>query len=564
MLTSSHSVSSEMTNVPPVVMSSSRSVASKNVSDPVPVQVFEGHEGWVNCVCFCLDEDKLVTGSSDKTLRIWNRTTGAVEVLRGHSGWVQDVDVSRDGKMIVSGSNDKTVRIWNQELGETMHVCEGHENWVMSVHFSPDSSRVMSGSEDETVRVWSVETGELAFEPIKCHGDVWCVRYSPSGDRIASGADSVQIWNAETGSGIVSIRNSEVTSLAWTTDGTYVIGGRKGEVTIWNSYTGEQLRTWKAHDDEWVSHSLSLSGSHLATSNWTNNTVFVFDISTGEQIAVLKHNEDVEGIAYSPSGKFIATGCDDYKVYLWEAPVVKDPTAKSSAPPLASLLDRPAIPLAGPSRNNRRELDAFCGTLPGRYQQAPPQRKPQQVFNKVRDTFTNVFTRRPAGATQASPVRETVEPVEVAAGRDNIFWVVVLIPTYNTVEKILYTLIHCRKPEDPDEDLPATAGANSSQTVADNVATSNQSRRPETGDGAENTPTAGDLVIRTQPQRSPAMGLSRENPGAESHSSEAPGCNSQIRNQPESIEMVTIPETSTVLPHASPQPTPSTDPLSSA
>ncbi|KAF8835961.1 hypothetical protein BDN67DRAFT_1015072 [Paxillus ammoniavirescens] len=60
------------------------------------------------------------------------------------------------------------------------------------------------------------------------------------------------------------------------------------------------------------------------------------------------------------------------------------------------------------------------------------------------------------------------------------------------------------------------------------------------------------------------MGLSGESPGAESHSSEAPGCNSQIRNQPESIEMVTIPETSTVLPHASPQPTPSTDPLSSA
>ncbi|KAF8838835.1 WD40 repeat-like protein [Paxillus ammoniavirescens] len=235
-----------VTNVPPVVMSSSRSVASKNVSDPVPVQVFEGHENWVKCVRFCLDDDKLVTGSDDNTLRIWNRTTGAVEVLRGHSRSVWDADVSRDGKMIVSGSADRTVQIWNRESRETTHVCEGHESWVKSVKFSPDSSRVVSASNDSIVRVWSVETGELAFEPIKCRGEVWCVRYSPSGDRIASGGESVQIWNAETGSEIVSIRNSSVTSLAWTTDGTHVIGGRCGEVIIWNSHDGEQLRTWNS------------------------------------------------------------------------------------------------------------------------------------------------------------------------------------------------------------------------------------------------------------------------------------------------------------------------------
>ncbi|KAF8838832.1 WD40 repeat-like protein, partial [Paxillus ammoniavirescens] len=200
-----------------------------------------GHEAWVNCVRFCPGEDKLVSGSIDNTLRIWDRTTGAVEVLRGHSGSVWDVDASRDGKMIASGSGDKTVRIWNQETGETMHIFEGHEKEVMSVQFSPDSRRIVSGSWDSTVRVWSVETGELAFEPIECDSFVWCVRYSPSGDRIASGASSVQVWNAETGSGIVSIRNSKVTiSVAWTVDEIHVIGGHaKGEVTIWNSHTGE-------------------------------------------------------------------------------------------------------------------------------------------------------------------------------------------------------------------------------------------------------------------------------------------------------------------------------------
>ncbi|KIJ06840.1 hypothetical protein PAXINDRAFT_91410, partial [Paxillus involutus ATCC 200175] len=322
MLTSSRSVSPEITSVPPVVTSDpseSQSVSSKNASHQAPLQVFEGHEDDVNCVCFYyLDENKLVTGSDDKTLRIWDRTTGAVQVLHGHTDIVRGMDVSRDGKMtVVSGSNDRTVRIWNRELGEKMHVFEGHEDSVLSMQFSADSSRVVSGSHDGTVRVWSVETGELAFEPIKCHGEVYCVRYSPSGDRIASGAKSVQIWNAETGSGIVSIRNSSVLSLAWTIDGTHVIGGCEGEVRIWNSHNGEKLRTWKVYD-KWIKLSLSPTGTHVATSCWNDNTAFVFDISTGEQIAAFKHNEIVQAIAYSPSGQSIATGCKDKKVYLWE------------------------------------------------------------------------------------------------------------------------------------------------------------------------------------------------------------------------------------------------------
>ncbi|KAF8834230.1 hypothetical protein BDN67DRAFT_985476 [Paxillus ammoniavirescens] len=164
-----------------------------------------------------------------------------------------------------------------------------------------------------------------------------------------------------------------------------------------------------------------------------------------------------------------------------------------------------------------------------------------------------------------SPVRETVEPVQVAAGRDKVFWVVVLIPTYNAVEKFLYTLIHCRKPEDPDEEVPAATGTNSSQTAADNTASSKQSGHPETGDGTENAPTlASNLIISTQPQRTAAMRLSGESLSAEHYRSETPVGDSQVYNQPESIEMVGIRETLTVSAHASPQPTPSAEPLSSA
>ncbi|KIJ13157.1 hypothetical protein PAXINDRAFT_81754, partial [Paxillus involutus ATCC 200175] len=249
--------------------------------------------------------------------------------LSGHTETVREIDVSLDGKMIVSGSTDKTVRIWDGESGEQMHTFEGHEDGVYSVQFSPDSSRVVSASYDHTVRVWSVETGELAFEPIECHGDVYCVRYCPSGERIASGASSVQIWNAETGDGILSIRNSSVMSLAWTVDGTHIIGGGYSRVTIWNSDNGEQLRMWSAHGG-WIKLSLSPNATHLATSNRQERTAFVFDISTGKEVASLTHHQYVLAIAFSRSGRLIATGCTDGKIYLRKAPVSEDPKTKVS------------------------------------------------------------------------------------------------------------------------------------------------------------------------------------------------------------------------------------------
>jgi WD40 repeat protein len=365
MPTSSHSVSPESTSVPSIVSSESdssdtyslsrsvspeivsdrpvvssdlpQSASSKNVSHPEPFQVLKGHESQAVCVCFYADENKLVSGSSDYTLRIWDRKTGAAQVLSGHTGTVQEVDVSLDGEMVISGSEDFTVRLWNGESGEMMHTWEGHEHTVNSVKFSPDASSVVSGSEDNIVLVWSVETGEPAFEPIECDGSVYCVRYSPSGDRIASGADSVQIWDAETGVGILTIRHSEVSSLAWTADGTHIIGGGEGEVTIWNSDDGEQLRTWKAHDGLITALALSPTTTHLVTSRWDEKTAFVFDTSTGEQVAILKHDGHVEAIAFSHSGRLIATGCGDKKIYLWEDPTFKDPKTTVSPVLVASM-----------------------------------------------------------------------------------------------------------------------------------------------------------------------------------------------------------------------------------
>ena len=69
--------------------------------------------------------------------------------LLGHTGIVKSVCFSKDGKKIVSGSKDSSIRIWNAETGEQLEIkLKGHSDEVYSVCFSPDGKKIVSGSED--------------------------------------------------------------------------------------------------------------------------------------------------------------------------------------------------------------------------------------------------------------------------------------------------------------------------------------------------------------------------------------------------------------------------------
>ena len=80
-----------------------------------PLRTLSGHAGMVNSVIFSPQGSTLITGSSDKTIKLWHVATGKLlGTLSGHLGAVNAVAISSDGKTIVSGSWDKTIKIWRR------------------------------------------------------------------------------------------------------------------------------------------------------------------------------------------------------------------------------------------------------------------------------------------------------------------------------------------------------------------------------------------------------------------------------------------------------------------
>ncbi len=126
------------------------------------LRTFTGHNDCVNAVIISRDGKRLISASSDKTLKLWDLETGSeTRTFIGHSDWVRAVAMSADGKRFISASADQTLKLWDVETGSEIRTFSGHSFWVLAVAISGDNKRVISASGDKTLKLWNLETGEV-------------------------------------------------------------------------------------------------------------------------------------------------------------------------------------------------------------------------------------------------------------------------------------------------------------------------------------------------------------------------------------------------------------------
>ncbi|KAB5588007.1 Vegetative incompatibility protein HET-E-1 [Ceratobasidium theobromae] len=292
---------------------------------------FHGHTHSVTSVAFSPDGARIVSGSDDQTIRVWSAHDGTLVagLFHGHTHSVTSVAFSPDGARIVSGSSDRTIRVWNAHDGTlAAGPFHDHTDSVTSVVFSPDGARIASGSSDRTIRVWNGHDGTLVAGPFHGHThSVTSVAFSPDGARIVSGSwdRTIRVWNVHDGALVASPFHGHthpVTSVAFSPDGARIVSGSSDRT----------IRVWNAHNDalvagpfhghtNWVrSVAFSPDGTRIVSGS-SDRTIRVWNAHDGTLVAgpFHDHTDSVRSVAFSPDGARIVSGSSDRTIRVWNA-----------------------------------------------------------------------------------------------------------------------------------------------------------------------------------------------------------------------------------------------------
>ena len=176
--------------------------------------------------------------------------------------------------------------------------------WVFSVAWHPDGIRLASGGsgDDGTVIIWDVTSGR-ALATLQGHdGPVYSVAWHPDGTQLASGADDgkVIIWDVASGQPLTTLRGhlGPVTSVAWHPDGSRLASGSGNE----------------AYD---LVGRTSLDTSDLLHPGSADEKIIIWDAASGQPLTTLRgHTGQVSSVAWSPDGRWLASGGQDKKVLV--------------------------------------------------------------------------------------------------------------------------------------------------------------------------------------------------------------------------------------------------------
>ncbi len=330
---------------PPARREPTRIVQGRTQTAPAGTVItrYREHANAIRSLSWLADGRRIVSASNDKTIHVWEATTGNRQQLyQDYADAVRLVAGSADGSLIATAGSDGLIRVWNFTTNRLISTYRGHqEQTINTMAWSPAQQILASTASDGTIHIWDAGTGQLLTIYRVHTGNVMTLAWSPSeaasppgrGLCIVSGGDdaSIQIWEATTGQTIALYRNqpAKVLSVGWSPN-VYTLspnasrssrvacGRADGMIQMWDTTANREVLTYRYPAPVSVV-AWSPDGKRFAYA-CEDKMIEVWDTMTNQKLLTFAHAAPPRAMAWSPDGKYIASGGDDTIIQVWVAP----------------------------------------------------------------------------------------------------------------------------------------------------------------------------------------------------------------------------------------------------
>jgi WD40 repeat protein/tetratricopeptide (TPR) repeat protein len=304
-----------------------------NLGNPTAVdEVFTNH-AHSSPICYVgfRPDGQLVSSDGKGTVRFWDAQTGvALWSLRGHSGGVRSVAFSSNGRFIATGSSDRTVKVWDATTEQQAVALISGESSSLAkgpVAFSSDSQYLAAAMRDgpfgnrvSRIRIWDIQTVEVTHTLRGPKTPATSVIFSPDGQYLAAAfGELVKVWDLRTEKEVASrLGDAPVLSVAFRSDGQrlWVASGDRS-VKVWDALTGAEPRTLAEPMNKITGGTLSGDGQCLAVAD-DIGTVRVWETETGREVGEFPYGAEVTRIAFSLDRRRLAVATAANTVMIQE------------------------------------------------------------------------------------------------------------------------------------------------------------------------------------------------------------------------------------------------------
>ena len=235
----------------------------------VEPKILTGHADPAYAALYTADGTKLVTGSFDKTLRLWDlNSSTTLRSMSGHTGLVLCVAISKDGSRLASGSLDNSIRLWDVPVAKPSISHQANAG-PTSLALNVDGTQWLTGGADKVLRIWNAADRALVKEIGPLPHPI--VRVAFRNDKLqiaaADAAGFVRLFNPVDGvsQGVYGAHAAEITGLAYPVNNAWVLtSGAEGLVKRWPNLA-PLTKTAAGHEQPILALRVSPNNSMVAT-----------------------------------------------------------------------------------------------------------------------------------------------------------------------------------------------------------------------------------------------------------------------------------------------------------